>query len=502
MPMLKKSVLAIALAFPVAAMAQSTKELKKEVEELKARIQQLERLVEDKISAPAPAPAPAPVAAPAPAVAPAPAPVAETVDPAEFNRIRVKVEAMEDAKEASGFNGLKISGYIDPTYIYNVNQRSGSAVFLNNFTDINGSGETYTYDNSYFGGALLSIEKELEGGTKWKLALMPHKSAGSGINFGSIVHEASVSVPLWDSNTKLFAGQVPDWSGYEYYFANQTKLITHNLLFDFTIPTTYTGAGLEFISGKWDIKTMIGNLNNARNTDTRNKTPGFFYRVDYAKGEFSGFGFAGVHSALDSTGAVATDSTTGVRADSTKARIDSFEVDGYFTRGDVTLQGQIGVGRARTFATNGGNATWWGISTLAAYKFAPRFEAVARADYINNHRNGGGIFGATTGNCNFNDGSGALVANDTVDCQNGFGVGQVQDSNGIWVPGDPNKGANRAALSLGLNYTYSENVMFKGEYRYDWASLNVFGVPESDPNQGFKYRKDNHVFGVSTVVSF
>jgi hypothetical protein len=30
------------------------------------------------------------------------------------------------------------------------------------------------------------------------------------------VHEASVSVPLGDLQTRFIAGQMPDWSGYEY----------------------------------------------------------------------------------------------------------------------------------------------------------------------------------------------------------------------------------------------------------------------------------------------
>ena len=84
MPILKKTVAAVILAFPVAAMAQSTQELKSEIDALKAKLQQLERLIEKQSAAAAAAPAPA----------------ADAVDPAEFNRIRVKVESMEEIGRA------------------------------------------------------------------------------------------------------------------------------------------------------------------------------------------------------------------------------------------------------------------------------------------------------------------------------------------------------------------------------------------------------------------
>jgi hypothetical protein len=34
----------------------------------------------------------------------------------------------------------------------------------------------------------------------------------------------------------VLAGQIPNWSGYEAALPNQNRLITHNLLFDFTQP--------------------------------------------------------------------------------------------------------------------------------------------------------------------------------------------------------------------------------------------------------------------------
>ena len=63
--------------------------------------------------------------------------------------------------------------------------------------------------------------------------------------------------------------------------------------------------------------------------------------------------------------------------------------------------------------------------------------------------------------------------------------------------GDPDVGANRYALSLGVHYTYNSNVAFKAEYRLDRASRVVF----EDVDEGL-YRRSNQLFGASMVVSF
>jgi hypothetical protein len=64
--------------------------------------------------------------------------------------------------------------------------------------------------------AVLDFEKETDSGTKWKLTLAPERGTGALFNGGSIVHEASVSLPLGDLQTRLWLGQIPDWTGYEY----------------------------------------------------------------------------------------------------------------------------------------------------------------------------------------------------------------------------------------------------------------------------------------------
>ncbi|MEB4906839.1 DUF3138 family protein, partial [Pseudomonas aeruginosa] len=126
--------------------------------------------------------------------------------------------------------------------------------------------------------------------------LMPNRGSGSIADSGgnSIVHEASMSIPLGDLSTRLIAGQIPDWSGYEYTQPTTTKLVTRGLLLDFTEPTAYTAAGLELTRGKWIMKAVLGNYNTTKQNANR-QTPVLAYRVDYSKGEFMGFGFAGVH---------------------------------------------------------------------------------------------------------------------------------------------------------------------------------------------------------------
>ena len=97
----------------------------------------------------------------------------------ELNRVTIKAEALQDNFTDQGFKGLKISGLIDPTYIYNRNQDNGSFVFLNN------GGARYTYDNSYFGMAVLDLQKETESGARWRLTLAPERGTGALFNGGS-----------------------------------------------------------------------------------------------------------------------------------------------------------------------------------------------------------------------------------------------------------------------------------------------------------------------------
>ena len=454
---IKTLVLAVAATLPALASAQSSDAVLKELQALKARIEMLEGKLKD-------TEAKLPPAGAQWGMSPAQA--------AELNRVVVKTEAMEDARDSAGFKGLKVTGSIDPTYIYNRNQKRAGFQFLNSVSD---SG--YAYDNSYFGTATVDFQKETESGTRWRLTLTPQRGVGAVVDGKSIVQEASVSVPLGDATTRLIAGQVPDWSGYEYQQASLNKLVTHNLLYDFTLPTAYTGAGVELTRGKWLVKAMLANM-NATKRSANEKTPVLAYRVDYSRGEYQGFGFAGVHGKAANFRGTGTNPVSGLDYSSRDTAVHLFEVDAYFIRGDLTVQGQISVGQQANAAVTADPTTgdlrksrWYGLSALGAYKLSPRLEAIARADYVSNKKNGGGLLGYTA-----------------ADDLNGIGPDPL---------GDPEIGANRTALSLGLGYRFDENTSFKAEYRLDRASKAVF----VDARTG-NYRKSNNLLGASVVVTF
>jgi Putative beta-barrel porin-2, OmpL-like. bbp2 len=312
-------------------------------------------------------------------------------------------------------------------------------------------------------------------GTRWRLTLAPQRGVGSVIDGSSIVQEASVSVPLTDLQTRFIAGQIPDWSGYEYLQPTLNKLITHNLLFDFTLPTGYIGAGIEYSTGKWVTKAMLAQMNQNANFSSA-KGSVLAWRLDYARGEYQGFGMAGVYGQAPNFVNEVGNTNLGL-----------IEVDGYFIRGDWTVQGQLSYGyqkqAAVTANANGGlqTASWYGLSTLAAYKFTPRFEGVGRFDYLYNGKNGGGLLGYGA-----DDGNG-IGPNGNLGCEQGLPA----------VSSGCNKGASRYALSLGMNYLFNEYTMFKAEARYDWANEPVF-LNVSDGSYG----KGNTVLGAAVVVSF
>jgi hypothetical protein len=267
---------------------------------------------------------------------------------------------------------------------------------------------------------------------------------------------------------------MPDWSGYEYLQPMQNKLITHNMLFDFTEPTGYIGAGFDITSGKWETKAMLAQMNSNNNT-TGEKGSVIAFRVDYSKGEYDGFGAAGVVGQAPNLVNPGTGNTS----------IGLIEFDTYYIRGDWTLQGQLSYGMQKQAAitadpTTGAlrDASWYGLSALAAYKFMPRLEGVLRFDYIDNSKNGGGLLGYGA------------------DYKNGIGPSGSLDCGTAYVAGC-DKGANRYALSVGVNYLFNPYTTFKAEYRYDWSNLDVFNVVSDN---GF--RKYNNVVGASVVLGF
>jgi len=454
----KPTTLALALLAAFAcngAQAQSNEDLLKELKALRARVDELEKKA----------------AAPASPAAPTEPKWGMTPEQAqEFNRIAVKTEAMEDGQEAMGFKGLKVSGFIEPVFVLNQRQHRAGFQFLNDQAD------GYFYDTSFMGSASLDLLKETEGGTLWHLTLTPNRGVGSAIG-GGIVQEATVSIPLTSPQTRLIAGQIPDWSGYEYQQPTLNPFTTHNLLYDFTLPFSYTGVGLDLKEGKWWVRTAIGNVNTTMR-QAHEKSPSWALRVDYSKGEFSGWGFASLIGKSPNY-------NTGYNTMAVLA-----EVDGYFTRGDLTFQGQLSYGQQKqgaiTPAADGAwrDSKWLGLSGLAGYMITPRLQALVRADYIKNNKNGGGLY-TYNGYTTFDDTGAAAYGNDG---RNGLGP----DLNG-----DVNRGANRYALTMGMKYAYDRATTFKLEYRLDGADRAVF---EDVKDGGFK--KTNSLLATSVVVAF
>ena len=175
-----------------------------------------------------------------------------------------------------------------------------------------------------------------------------------------IVHEASVSIPLTDLQTRLIAGQIPDWTGYEYLPPTLNKLITHNLLFDFTLPTAYTGAGVDITSGKW-ISRRLANMNQIANHSA-------------AKGRCSPTASTTRRVNSRASASPACMARRQLRHRLRRRRFHCqqlhhglFEVDAYFVRGDWTLQGQLSYGQQKDAAITAKpgellTARWWGLS--------------------------------------------------------------------------------------------------------------------------------------------
>ncbi len=412
----------------------------------------------------------------------------------ELEALRARVEELEKAHEAaaqpppaaSALDGVKIGGWLDPVYSYNADLRQGQFQFL---TPIAAVG--YGYASSYTGTVSLDFRKETENGTRVRLTLMPARSSSDVVEaLGGIVHEASFSIPLAGPGLRLIGGQLPDWSGYESLAPTQNRLVTHNLLFDFTIPTFYTGAGLERSGGAWTVKAMIANQSSSHR-HAFEWTPVLTYRVEYAGGERWGLGLAGVNGKARNFQPQATRDT----------RVDLLEVDGTCTVGAFELQAPLGAGHQREASIIPDPATgrlrdamWLGASALVAYEVTDALEAVLRADVILDHWNGGGLLAYSVPDDRNGIGpSGYSIEPDTLD------DGTTPNPS---KRGDPSKGADRWAITAGARYTFTENAAVKAEYRLDGATQPVFrSNAATDPTQ-VRYSRTNQLVSASLVVSF
>jgi hypothetical protein len=322
---------------------------------------------------------------------------------------------------------------------------------------------------------MLELTKEAEGGEgiNWTLRLEP------GARAASLVHEASISFPVNEGN-RVIGGLIPDWTGYEQYFAHLNPLISHNALFDFAAPINYAGIGMSHtLNSAWTAKWVVGNIDGA--VDESNvpsvapsytkKTTGIAYNLGWTISEYAFLEYSGLIG-------------NGNR------NFSMHEVDGSFTRGDWLFNGQLGFGSQDRAAANletdgtAKQARWWTVSGLVGYKATPRLQLLARADYINNEANGGGIY-AWNGDQAFphNYGLGTARNSDT---------SPVLDSNGEAV------GANLTRLTLGTNYQINTSTQWKTEYRIDSSTGANF---TNDANPATLNSRKTSV-GTSIVVSF
>ena len=452
----KLCVLAIASLFPLAsALAQTPSDTRKEIDELKAQL----KMLQEKLEALSNATEPAPLVQ-------------------QVNRLEQKIELQQTASEASGFSGMKVNGVIEAAYRYDDAGKNHDFAASSGYTDVKP------------GMAMVQITKESQDGqgVDWTLRLLP------GGDY--LVHEASVSIPLNKEN-RIIGGLIPDFQGYEMPFpnANSTlgnQLITHNALYDLAGAAFYTGLGMShtFDSGKYAFKWLVGNVDKGSDTPTDYKGDSTYgkytvatsqdlspladsknsvalaYRLDYFPDETKYVGVSGLHG-------------------SSNRNFNIIAVDAGVTRGDWQVNGQITVGEMPRVAANGGTAQWTGLSGFLSYKIVPRLQLLARADYIQNSKNGGGTYVDYGG-----AGIGGVLNGLGPERGDSLGGGIALDDNGYATTG-----ANLTRLSLGTNYQINANTQWKTEYRLDQSTGYNFLLDDGT------YSKTKNSLGTSVVLS-
>jgi hypothetical protein len=414
---------------------------------------------------------------------------------------QLKVDALQQASTDGPLAGLSVTGYLDPTYIFNRNANSSSFLFVNH-------NNAYSYDNSTFGDVYLDIKKTFGVGPtapSAEITIMPNRGNGSTLlsNGGgsvgnNIINTAQINLPLSDTTT-VVAGLVAGFGGYEVQQSNQMVTLTHGLLYDWSDPGSYVGAGVNWSHGNWATKLLLGNEQNRTSGSTvstttgtkSNKAPTLTGRVDYTwssaidlGGSFN-FGRQTLITVTSPAANACATGTFGYQCNSS----DPFsayrfgEVDATYNLNDVILNAELDYGQQERAAFNGGTATWYGLSLLAHEKWNSewlgRMGATVRYDYLNNSKNGGG-------------GGGVVLSSSGIDSTSGFGV----DPACYAVNGSSCSGANRQALTTDLLFYPTDQLTLKFEYRHDWASQAVFVKNSGD------YVKYNDLFGMQMVYSF
>lgn len=501
---------AIATLLPLLAHAGPPTEaemqaMQQRLQAMEAKLEQMQKLLDQR-----------------PAPAPAGATGAQWGDPAktqaEVDTLKQKVARQElkigklysDVFESAG-SGLVITGYIDPTYVYNRNLTSSSFQFLN-------GGDPYTYYNSQNGDVFLSIVKTFGEGLQApsvKLEIAPSRGDGTFLlksdgdsTVNSIFHQALMNMPLNDT-TAVVAGLSAGYAGYEYYQSTLTNTVSHNLLFDFSTPGSMVGVGLSYANTQGTLlaKAFIGNEEyytfGARSETNSNRVPAIMARIDYGVSSslwVGGSAYLGRNSLYGPFTCPGTNDGFGYQCDasspySTKA-YGQFDLT--YADADTQYNAQVDFGTQQNAAWNGGRATWWGLSGLAHRKWVTesvgKIGATFRADYLNNSQNGGGT-------------SSVYIDSDYTgtDALNGFGIAPSCFASDVDEFGDSNngrncKGTNRYALTLAFLAYPTDQWTLKSEVRYDIASRAVFQTNGSSIDGNF--RKTNTVISLQSVYAF
>lgn len=497
---MKKTLIAVLIAsLPAAAMADSTGD---EIKLLKAQLKALQQKMDalEKKSAAAPA---------------AYASANEGDDdnaPAHLTKgelaqlkqnqanAQLKVDSLQQAATEGPLAGLSVTGYLDPTYVYNRNANSSSFRFANHT-----STGAYTYDDSSFGDVYLDIKKTFGVGPtapNAEITIMPNRGNGSSLltnNSGgignNIINTAQINFPVTDTTT-LVGGLITAFGGYELQQSNQMLTLTHGLLYDFSDPGAYVGAGFNYTKGSYAWKFFVGNeqyrtkgatVATSATSNKSNNTPTATARVDYTWSSALDLGLS-VNAGRQTLPAGATAGTFGYQGSTTSPFSNYFftEADASYTLADVQYNAELDYGTQKRAAWNGGDARWYGLSLLAHRKWSTgmlgRMGGTVRYDYLNDSRNGGG-------------GGGVVLGANGRDGNNGFGIDPTCVANST-VGGLDCKGANRQALTADLLFYPTDQLTLKMEYRHDWANNAVFLK-----NNGTA-KKNNDILGAQMVYSF
>jgi hypothetical protein len=421
---------------------------------------------------------------------------------------QLKVDSLVDAQNTGPIAGLSVTGYIDPTYMYNRDLSSSSFLFANHESN-------YTYFNSTFGDLYLDIKKTFGVGPmapSAEITLMPNR--GNGITLlqnehgdigDNILNTAVITVPV-TATTTFVAGLMPSFGGYEVQQSNQMVTLTHNLLYDFSDPGSYVGVGVNYTGdgSNWAWKFMLGNeqyrtYGSVVQTGTNalgdpitssNKIPTLTGRVDYTwssaldlGGSFN-IGRQTLPSGTDQNGNFVYG--VGGAAPSAFGTFFFTEADAAYTLADVQYNAELDYGQQQNAAFNGGQAQWYGLSLLAHRKFnvpgLGRMGATLRYDVLVDEKNGGG-------------GGGIALNSNGMDTANGFGIGANCVANSS-NHGFECKGATRQDAALDLLFYPTQQITVKVEYRHDWASQDVFLR-----NDG-SYSKSNDILATQFIYSF